>query len=352
MKVVRTSTTSPHIGKCDAARGPKYVIVKGALRQVFKMMPLGLLLLSVVDALAGQELQEFQVEGVLRFTQPSSPLPPASRRVRINSHGNQWAIRQILSTRLMTRYPTNMPIPNVEVQMLSSDGTNIYYLEHCETNSMSSASFDHPNPILNTLVGQIHQPGFPRWVCEPSMVSLFYAYLSARYLDEVTNNLLDPIHFSPMDLAIFEDQKVHAIYQRTSDSHGLPREIVFFDYDGKATNFLLAASNLTLLPGGQLPLRVEVTRYNSRNGEPLQTYDFEVSDIKHKPGASSFRPDLTPGALVRDYRFTHGMAYVQGIDHGFLTNWPTEAEAKLRPDYEGNKINWERIRIRNSTGSW
>ena len=181
------------------------------------------------------------------------------------------------------------------------------------------------------------------------MVSLFYAYLSARYLDEATNNLLEPIKFAPTDLTFLGDRPVRAIYQRTPDSHGLPREIAFL-YDGKSTNFLLAASNFTI--GLQLPMRVTVTMYDTRNGEPLQIYEFEVSDIKHKAGPSSFRPELTPGALVRDYRFSHGMAYVQGIDHGFLTNWPTEAEAKLRPDYEGNKVDWELRRIHSLTGSW
>jgi hypothetical protein len=234
--------------------------------------------------------------------------------------------------------------------MLSSDGTNIYYLTHCETNSIDSTSFEHPNAIPNSMRAQIHPPGFPKWVTEPTTVSLFYAYLSAAYLDDATNNLLDPIRFAPNELALFEDQQVRAIYQRASDSHGLPSDIVFFDHDGKSTNFILAASNFTIGSGIQLPLRVMVTRLDTRNGNPLQIYEFGVSDIRHKAGRSSFRPELAPGALVRDYRFSHGMAYAQGIDHGLLTNWPTEAEAKLRPDYEGNKINWERRRLHSLEG--
>jgi hypothetical protein len=325
--------------------------VKDTLRQLFKITTHGIPLLAVVGALAAQDLQEFQVEGVLHITQPSSP--SSAHRVQISHQGSQWAIQEIMTTLLgdPAHYPTNLPVPNVAVHTLSSDGTNIYFVSHLETNAIDSASFDQPNAIPNSLHGQIHQPGFPKWVVEPTMVSLFYAYLSARYLDEATNNLLDPIKFAPTDRTFLGDRQVRSIYERTPGSHGLPRDIAFL-HDGKSTNFLLAASNFTNAFGLQLPRRVMVTRYDTRYEDPLQIYEFEVSDIRDKAGSSSFRPELTPGALVRDYRFSHGIAYVQGIDHGVLTNWPTEAEAKLRPDYEGNKVDWELRRIHSLNGSW
>jgi hypothetical protein len=324
------------------------LLVKKTLALLFRILTLGIPLLGVLDAIAGQDAQEFQVEGVMRTTQTSTP--PTSSRVQIEHRGSQWAIREITRLSPVILHPTNLPVPNVWVHSLSNDGTNIYYLEHVESNSIRSASFDHPNAIPNSLNGHIHSLGFPKWVLEPTMVSLFYAYLSARYLDEATNNLLDPISFGPNEMGLFGDQQVRAIHRRAPGPHGLPKEIVFLDYEAKSTNFLLIASSFTNVFGIQLPLRVVVTRYNTRNGEPLQIYEFEVTGIRDKGGPSSFRPDLTPGALVRDYRFSHGTAYVQGIDHGILTNWPTEAEAKLRPDYEGNKFNWELIRLRSLNG--
>src|SRR5262249_153134 len=158
--------------------------------------------------------------------------------------------------------------------------------------SLASTSFEHPDPMTNSLQGQIHQPGFPKWIWEPTMVILFYAYLSAEYLNEATNDLLDSIKLTPMDMTLLEDRPVRAIYKRTAHSHGLPRNIAFLQ-DGKTTNFLFVSSNFTNVSGIQLPMRVMVTMYDTVNGDRLQIYAFEVSDIKDKAGPSSFRPDLS-----------------------------------------------------------
>jgi hypothetical protein len=103
--------------------------MKDTLGQVFRIISLGIPLLAVLDVLAGQDSEEFQVEGVMHITQPHSAFPATSRRVQVNHRGNQWAIREIMTTRVINPASFgDLPIPNVAVHLLSSDGTNIYYL--------------------------------------------------------------------------------------------------------------------------------------------------------------------------------------------------------------------------------
>jgi hypothetical protein len=299
--------------------------VKVALRQSIISTFLGVALLFGLDAFAAQAPQEFQVEGVLH-TKGSSP--SAAHRVQVNYKGGQWAIREIAETNVKdaSRWPANLTIPNVTVNTLSSDGTNIYYVAHYETNSITSASFEHPNAISNNLIAAIYAPGFPDGLPHPSMAILFYAYLSTQYLNSVTNDLLDPIRLG------YGAGRVPAIYKRMQDSVGLPSEIVFFDEEGKRTNAILQSSNLGSRSGIVLPKRVVVTMFASFNGEPVATYDFEATVLRDKCGSIPFRPDLTTGAYVNDCRFSRGAIAgpVPAISYGIRTNWPTEAEGELR----------------------
>ncbi|HYG35289.1 MAG TPA: hypothetical protein VEC99_10920 [Clostridia bacterium] len=293
-----------------------------------RLIALGTAFLWVINAPAAQDIPEFEVDGVMSIVQPQLAFPlrgPAQLQVCVR--GCQWAVRHSRETAGKNAH--------LLVTETSDNGTNIHLVSHLEQNTSGSLAYDSTRAISNSWEAQIHPSGFPRWIVAPEMVCLFYAYASSCYFDSVTNNLLDPVGFSPTDLP-WAEAKLRAAFRRNSGSPRLPVEICFLDNSGMKTNATLTSSSFTNIAGLQIPLRVVYTRYDAGGG-PREIYKFQVSGVKPNRATVSFNPELPSGTWVSDYRFYHGDLSGRGIIRfGQMDHWPTEAEAKLSADDNRN----------------
>ncbi|HTL56836.1 MAG TPA: hypothetical protein VL361_14240 [Candidatus Limnocylindrales bacterium] len=300
-----------------------------------RLIALGTACLCVINAIGAQDIPEFEVDGVMTVEQPQFAFPPGGgpARFQVSVRGCQWAVRHIRETIIRGTTERNAGLLVTET---SDNGTNIHLVQHLEEKTSDSLSYDSTRALSNSSWAQIHPSGFPRWIVEPEMVCLFYAYASSCYFDSVTNNLLDPVSFSPMDLR-WAKARQRAVFRRHSGSAGLPVQICFLDDSGPGTNATLISSSFTNISGFQIPLRVVYTRYDA-GGEPRIIYEFQGTGVKANRATVSFNPELPAGTWVSDYRFYQGELNGGVIQLGNMDHWPTETEVKLRPEYNRRNV--------------
>lgn len=273
---------------------------------------------------------EFEVEGNMEIA--PSGFSAFSSKMHVYVHGCQWRISE-----------TWQSATNRIITEIGDDGTNIYRLDHVETNTPSAPSLWGIDP--SSWIGAIHRAGFPYRTIETDIVTLFYAYASHCYLDSVTNNFLGPIKFQPTDLKM-GDLPVQARIVRDSAAPQLPEQISFLGAQGgrlESTNSFFEASIFTNVGAAHIPLRVSVLRYRPERSSVLVKYEFSVSTARPKCSTSAFDLACPSGTFIQDYRFSHGDANVSPIMVGVLPSpgWPSLEQSKTKLGYRGTRLDWE-----------
>lgn len=271
---------------------------------------------------------EFEVDGTMRIT--PTGYPAFSHSIHIYVRDCQWAIFRVLED---STYRT--------VVEISDDGDNIYKLTRVETKNGSFSPDDYANVIPNSLLaGEIHPSGFPFRMLEIESITLYYAYASSCYLDSLTNQIIGSIMLSPSELQS-GDERSQALITRGSPPLRLPSKIIFWDDTRKWTNPIFSASEYTNFGNAQIPSRVSLFQYYQGETNILETFEFHATRILDTCSLKSFRPLLSNGALIADYRFSHQNTYTPGIPQIVTNTWPTMAESKLKRGYAATQINRE-----------
>jgi len=259
-------------------------------------------------------------------------IPKFSCKTRVFFRDCQWAVFTIWETST-----------NRIIQEMSDDGTNIYLVSRIEKLENNWMWTDVPN----SWVGSIHRSGFPRFALQTVEEILFYAYTSTCYLNSVSNGFVDPIKFEPDDL--FEgDKRVKAEIKYSNGSIRLPQEIYFSPRRLGETNIILRVNTITNIGKLQIPLELSLTRFASDDWKPLIDYSFKLISAAPSCSLESFKPSISSTALVSDYRFSHGQAYVPPIVEFATNSWVSEAAAKSQSDYKSTQLDWEEIQKQGS----
>jgi hypothetical protein len=296
---------------------------------LYRQFAFGLFYLTLVMYCTNGHAREFETEGVMNIIPLVHGIKPFSCQMRVYYRDCQWKIEQIWEN------PTNRII-----EEMVDDGTNLYVLDHSEVPAPNAASSNGWRALTNSWIGQIHRHGYPERSYSPEKEMLFYGFASSCYLDSITNGLVDPIKFEPDQLRD-GDQRVSANVTRNRDNFMLPAKVYFLGEQNRTNAFLNASTNI-YMKGGAIPQTLELTRY-IEEGKPLIIYRFVVAKAVEQCPVESFTPKLSEYTLISDYRFSHGKAYVPPVSCGFLKEWPTEAQDKLRPGYRVTQMDFEKI---------
>lgn len=280
----------------------------------------------------GEAEYEFELNGVMEIIPHRYNIPAFSCKMRVCCRDCQWAISKIWETKT-----------NRIVQEMSDDGTNIYSLTHIEALKNTWIW----TAIPNSWVAQIHRSGFPRYALQTEEAMLFYAYASTCYLDSVTNSFIDPIKFEPNDL-LEGDKRVKGVIIYSSARIRLPQQLCFLSVQETRTNAVLNANNITNIGMIQIPLEVSLRRFALDDGTPLIDYMFKVDNLTQHCKIESFKVRLPSAALVSDYRFSQGQAYVPPIVESATNGWMDEATAKLQPSYKTTQLDWGKMQKERS----
>jgi hypothetical protein len=274
--------------------------------------------------------QSFEIGGTMTITPRRYSIPPYSLRVWVALSYTNWAVTQVWETKSTNRYVTEV----------SDDGRWLYKVDHWEPKANAFRLRDYSNCISNSWVSQIFVSGPPAYLMDGESSILYYAFASRSYLGSLTNHLAIPIKFTP---EFFEEgaRPAPVSINRHKDAFGFPERISFLTYDGKGTNAVLEASKWTSLEGGEVPMTVIVTQYASDGGE-LCIYRFNGDRLSNRSGLTNFTPRLPATAVISDFRFSHGNAYVPPLVF-FSNGWPSITEAKLAPNFKVTQWDWERI---------